>query len=194
MVEVWKNVKHLTTERANVEFLQSIKKVTTDDVWKHIEGEVHSLTLSNGGHYLGTTRLVMEADGVQWIVGEKIRFKISDIQIPRPYEAGMEIKKARNIEILDGANWVPKSFGGVSSFFPKAWDKEKIIEETALAYLKAKKNPSTYWDAIGRKNAYEVLASDGTTKIRFFYGDPAEVNPLLNGSISPTIKSSFPNN
>jgi hypothetical protein len=68
------------------------------------------------------------------------------------------------------------------------------LEETALAFKKAKANPTTYFDAVQNKNAYDIMSSDGSVKIRFFYGNPTEINPLLNGSTNPIIKSSFPNN
>jgi hypothetical protein len=80
------------------------------------------------------------------------------------------------------------SGGGTSSFFPSTWSKQRIIEETALVFKKAKITPSAYQGG----NTYELLASDGVTKIRFFYGVQSEVNPLINGSSSPIMKSSFP--
>ena len=53
-----------------------------------------------------------------------------------------------------------------------------------------KLTPSAYQGG----NTYQVLATDETTTIRFFYGAKTEINPLINGSNSPKIISSFPVN
>ncbi len=98
--------------------------------------------------------------------------------------------ESKKIKIFDGTQWVDKGGGGVSSFFPSSWSKQKILEETALAFKKAKDNPSTYWTGSG--NAYDVQSSDGSMTIRFFYGVNGEINTLLNGSANPIVKSSFP--
>jgi hypothetical protein len=145
-----------------------------------------------GGHILTNQRKV-NIGGEYWIYSDKIRFKVSDIQMPNPWSEGMEIMKARKIQISSGSGWVPKNGPGVSSFFPSTWSKGKILEETALAFKKAKANPNLYFDSIGNKNAYDVMSSSGSVKIRIFYGNVTEVNPLLNGTVNPVIKSSFPN-
>lgn len=189
LVEVWKKVSYLLVEAKEVDFLTALKKVQDDDVWKHILGEVHSPTFANGGHILINISKI-NIGGELWIYSDKIRFKVSDIRIPSPWTDGDEILKARRIEIFNGNQWIPKSNGGASSFFPSAWTKEQILEETALAFKKAKNNPSTYWT--GNGNAYDVLSSDGSLTIRFFYGSNGEVNPLLTGTSMPIIKSSFP--
>jgi hypothetical protein len=193
LIAVWKRVTHLTDEAKDIKFLQSLKKVEADDVWKHIVGETYSTTSAAGGHILTNVQKV-NIGGEYWIYSDKIRFKVSDIQLPNPWSEGMDILKAKKIKIFNGTQWVDKNGIGISSFFPSSWSKEKILEETALAFKKAKANPTTYFDAIQNKNAYDIISSDGTVKIRIFYGNPSEVNPLLNGSASPIIKSSFPNN
>ena len=75
-----------------------------------------------------------------------------------------------------------------------AGTKQKILEETALAFKKAKANPNSCFDFVSNRNEYDVMSSDNTIKIRFFYGNVTESNPLLNGTTNPIIKSSFPNN
>lgn len=136
---------------------------------------------------------VCHKPGIQWVTGNKIRFKTTDIRLPNPYDYsthGNSVLKAVKIEIFDGTSWIPKTGGGTSSFFPSTWSKERIIEETALAFRKAKLTPSAYQGG----NTYQVLATDETTTIRFFYGAKTEINPLINGSNSPKIISSFPVN
>ncbi len=189
LIDVWKRVSYLTSEAKDIGFLKALKKVEADNVWKHIEGETFSGTSAVGGHILSNVRKV-NVGSEYWIYSDKIRFKVLDIQLPNPWSEGMEIMKARKIQIFDGTQWVSKNGGGVSSFFPSTWSKQKILEETALAFKKAQDNPSIYWTGSG--NAYDVLSSDGSLKIRFFYGVNGETNTLINGSVNPIIKSSFP--
>jgi hypothetical protein len=193
LLQIWKEVQYLKSTKGDAIFLKAIKKVIDDNVWKHILGEVHSPTFSNGGHFLGPVTLETDAAGVQWVTGSKIRFKPSDVRLPNPYDFathGNTVQKAVKIEISNGSTWVAKTGGGTSSFFPSTWSKERIIEETALAFKKAKKNPSSYKGG----NTYEVLATDNSTNIRFFYGVQTELNPLINGSTNPKIITSFPAN
>lgn len=193
LLDVWRRVIYLRTEARDIEFLRALKKVETDNVWKHIVGETYSPTSAAGGHILTNIRKV-NIGGEYWIYSDKIRFKVSNITVPDPWEEGMEIMKAERIQIFNGVQWVNKNSIGRSSFFPTKWGKQKILEETALAYMKAKANPSRYFDAVANKNAYNIISSDGLVEIRIFYGNYQEINPLLNGSANPVIKSSFPNN
>jgi hypothetical protein len=94
LIDVWRNVKHLTNEAKDVKFLQALKKVESDDVWKHIVGETFSGTSAVGGHVL-TNISKVNVGGEYWIYSDKIRFKISDIQLPNPWSEGMEIMKAK---------------------------------------------------------------------------------------------------
>ena len=82
LLQAWKEVKHLTTYRKEKTFLEAVKKVKDDDVWKHIAGELgFNPIYSSGGHYLGATEIIEEA-GVRWIISSKIKFKVADIRKP----------------------------------------------------------------------------------------------------------------
>ena len=47
-------------------------------------------------------------------------------------------------------------------------------------------------DPISNGNTYYVMSSDGGIKITLFYRANGEINPLINGTTNPIIKSSFP--
>ncbi|NML72080.1 hypothetical protein HHL23_20135 [Chryseobacterium sp. RP-3-3] len=136
LIDVWRNVKYLKNDAKNINFLQWLKQGKESHLGIHLQGEVNSQLNAVGCH------LQSAVDGN--------RVKI--LPNPPPIYAGQELVRAK-IEI----SGVTKN--ALSTFFPKSWDVERVLEEVALIMTKPSNQVS------GNIRKYQSIATDGITKI-----------------------------
>jgi Bacterial EndoU nuclease len=184
LVDVWKNVKYLTTNRDNIEFLGWVKTLKDrvnpqgKKLYEHI--------------FVGKTGGTNGISGIHHSSALNTNIRI------RP---GTKVMKSDGfyegiIEYYDGTTWIPKTENGTiipNGFFPDAWDADKIMEEVAFA-----RNKITINDWIqpippkSRSNIFESILSNGQ-KVQFYLGQQVSVRPanLNNHSYIITVFPKF---
>lgn len=176
LVDVWKGLGDdvITANRIDVEFLGVIKKITNDpEFYLHIEGEIASNQV--GG--TDPTRGGRGGHTEQAITDGKIRYSqytgappnkqnppnIATTTDPNWYNSTTGVRRAF-IEVYDARAGVWKfKETAASTFFPKSWRKQRIIEEIASAINHAKANGKFGNIPSKNPNLWEGVSTSGLT-------------------------------
>ncbi len=184
----WQNLPTTTTvkDRCGEKFFQGVERVESNKTHlvQHLAGELNGKSIPVGGHILRSLEFrVAPATPPNYIwetTHASLRFLPTDVLAPPNYETNAGVKPApvaNTIITLHPEKIKPIYIHGkkksYSSFFPSTWNDDLIFAETALAFSKAKANPSAYPSAPPKPNKYAVpSATDTKIKICFFTNTP----------------------
>ena len=160
LFDYWNDIEHFTGKRKEIDFLNDVRKIKNFEelnieVFKGRTGKILKEEFENLPPPHPNNRYIWQAKGVHHKealevfgtggIGRIVSGTKDNIGPPGLgyYKAKVEIY---NLDFLDNGGWkVKNSKGGMSTFFPDSWSKQRLQEELALAFKNKKYDKQNRW-------------------------------------------------